>query len=222
MKICHNIICVNLLIKKTMSKKIIWIIIIVVIIVGLVVVFLNLPKKSALPVTGPGEETTPVVVPEGAVVAPELNLSQIVEPKAIVPGASPVTGEGKILTDEGKIASPEGVAPGAKETPKPSAPIEENKIPKSALTMKVSAQNGYEPSQFQAKAGQVVTLCLVGTDDKSHSLNFRHPSLSGLVITIMGKETRCLTFNAPIAGTYEFACSNPDHSKEVGQMFITE
>ncbi|MDD3102477.1 MAG: cupredoxin domain-containing protein [Patescibacteria group bacterium] len=205
-----------------MNKKIIWIIIIVVVIIGAVIVILNLPKKSTIPATGQGEKTTPVVVPEGTVAAPELNLSQIVEPKAIVPGASPVTGEGKILTDEGKIASPEGVAPGAKETPKPSAPIEENKIPKSALTIKVSAQNGYEPSQFRAKAGQVVTLCLVGLDDKSHSLNFRHPSLSGLVITIIGTETRCLTFNAPIAGTYEFACSNPDHSKEVGQMFITE
>ncbi len=206
-----------------MNKKIIWIIIIVVVIIGLVVVFLNLPKKSTLPpVTGPSEEVNPVVVPEGTTVAPELNLSQIVEPKAIVPGASPVTGDGKILTDEGTIASPEGVAPGAKETPKPSAPIEENKIPKSALTIKVSAQNGYEPSQFRAKAGQVVTLCLVGLDDKSHSLHFRHSSLSGLVITIIGTETRCLTFNAPIVGVYEFACGNPDHSKEVGQMFITE
>ena len=81
---------------------------------------------------------------------------------------------------------------------------------------------GFKPSTFEVKAGQLVTMSLTSVDKMTHVLLFDDPSLAAVAIGVGPDETRAITFNAPKAGEYAFHCDVPGHAArgEKGVMIV--
>ena len=218
-----------------MNKRTIWTIVVVVIVVGLAAILFSLPKREG-PVVGPevpegapeALPETPEVpaktpeVPAGTPEAPEVEFEKFKKAEEIVPGASPVTREGEVLTEEGEPVNPAGVVPGAPEAPKQSEPIEKEELPESVLKLEVSCEKGFVPQVFRVRPGQVVSISLTAVDDQNHAIAFTDRILRGVSINVRGGETRAITFKAPdTPGEYAFVC--PYHTdEETGKMFVAE
>jgi plastocyanin len=202
------------------KQKKLWLIIAIVVVVLIIVIVLS-GKKAPQPT---GEED---LVPEGIDLenlptAPEVKVE---EPKAIAPGASEVTSEGIVLNEQGEAAVTEEIVPDAPEAPKQSDILSEEQkeeIAEESIQLTVSLAQGFNPSIFKVKPGQAVTIVLTGEDDDNHTLRFKDASLRAVAISISGRESRAITFNAPTTpGTYDFLCGMPDHrDKEKGQMIV--
>jgi plastocyanin len=204
-----------------LEKKKTWLIVAVIAVILVIVIILSRGKKEPTGV----EEGLPEVKVEDLPAAPEVEV-KTEEPVAIVEGASPVTSEGVVLTDEGTATNPEGVGPGSVEAPKQSKILEEEEVAQvaeNAISLEVSREGGFVPAQFKVKPGQAVTILLTAKDDQKHILRFKDRQLKGVAITVKDGESRATTFNAPTqVGIYDFICSDPGHPNETGQMFVTE
>lgn len=200
-----------------MKKNVTWIIVIGIILVGLVIMFLTLPEttvpKGIIPETeeqAPGQE-------EGIIPEKEDPLKGA---ETIVPGASPVSEQGQVLTQEGKPAD-NAALPGSPQAPKQSAVLSEKDIPESAVKLTVSSK-GFEPNEFTVKTGKVVTISVISSDKKIHSLKFDDPVLQAVTISTTASEILAITFNAPAPGDYVFYCDTPAHRErgETGVMHV--
>ena len=204
------------------KKQKTWLIVAVIAVILVIVIILSFNKKKEPTEI---EEGLPEVKVEDLPAAPEVEV-KTKEPIIIVEGASPVTSEGVVLTDEGIPTNPEGVGPGSVEAPKQSKILEEEEVAQvaeNAISLEVSREGGFVPAQFKVKPGQAVTILLTAKDDQKHILRFKDRQLKGVAITVKDGESRATTFNAPTqVGIYDFICSDPGHPNEIGQMFVTE
>jgi uncharacterized cupredoxin-like copper-binding protein len=108
------------------------------------------------------------------------------------------------------------------DKPMESSSLEENKIPKSAIKIGVSAA-GFSAAVFEVKTGQTVILSVTSKDQWTHVFKFRDTSLSNIAVGVAPGETRMITFIAPKKiGDYEFFCDVPGHTNrgEVGKMIV--
>lgn len=183
------------------------IIIAVIILIVLGLILLTAPKTTPKPETNLGEEL------ETDKEATSIEL------ESLVPGASPVSEKGEVLTTEGK-ATDNAAIPGSPDAPKQSASLKEEEIPEEAVKISVST-NGFTPNEFKVKAKSAITLSLTSTD-MTHVFKFDDPVLQAIAIGVGGKETRAITFNAPSAGDYTFYCDVPGHRGrgETGVMHV--
>lgn len=149
-----------------------------------------------------------IVTPEEAMKAEPLisGTSRVVDSVVITPMGKPVKND---------------VRPGSPEAPQQTAPISVESLPAGSIKLTGSA-DGFEPSTFEVKAGQLTTLSLTSVDQKTHVLLFDSPKLSSIGIGVGPDETRAITFNAPEAGEYTFRCDVPGHSArgEKGVMIV--
>ena len=147
-------------------------------------------------------------------------VSYIVVQSPAVPGevSQPGTTVGEGLAGL-PVGTPEWLNP---DKPMESPPVEENKIPKTAIKIGVSAA-GFSPKTFEVKAGQTVILSVSSKDQWTHVFKFRDTSLSNIAVGVAPGETRMITFITPKKiGDYEFFCDVPGHTNrgEVGKMIV--
>mgnify|MGYP001575514439 CR=1 FL=1 len=141
--------------------------------------------------------------------------------KALVPGTSVVSEDGKVLAADGKTAQ-NNAEWGTTGAPQQSNPVDVKSLPNDSVNINVSAGN-FAPNSFKVKAGKVVVLSLTSKDAYTHLFNFADQSLKALAIGVGPGETRAITFNAPNQkGQYQFFDSTPGHKErgETGVMIV--
>lgn len=138
----------------------------------------------------------------------------------VVPGASPVTKDDKVVNAQGEQTNNAAV-PLSPTAPMQTEPINKASLGASVIKIDVSS-TGFSPNEFTVNAGAAVTMSLTSLDGASHVLMFNDPSLMAVAIGIMPNETRAITFNAPAAGEYTFRCDIPGHlgRGETGKMIV--
>jgi len=170
--------------------------------------------------TSAPEETNVQVAPtdldtETPIATPE----EVQQAQPVIEGSSKVI-DNVVVTPTGKPVKNDAV-PGSPEAPQETPPIAPEALPAGTIKLDVSAE-GFNPVQFEVKAGQVVTLALSSVDNITHVLLFDDPVLAGVAIGVGPNETRAITFNAPKAGEYGFHCDVPGHTArgESGKMIV--
>lgn len=146
--------------------------------------------------------------------------SYIVVQAPAVPGEVSQPG---ITVEEGLAELPAGTSEWLNpDKPMESPPTEENKIPKTAIKIGMSAA-GISPKTFEVKAGQTVILSITSKDQWTHVFKFKDEILSEVAVGLSPGESRMITFIAPKKiGDYEFFCDIPGHSArgETGKMIV--
>ena len=140
---------------------------------------------------------------------------------AVVNGASPITKDNVVITNEGVVADNTGIL-GADNAPKQTGFLNPEELPEQVLQIKVS-NSGFEPKQFTTVSGAPTTISLTSSDNLSHNLVFSHRLLSSISIFVGPGQTKAITFQAPeTPGVYDFKCLVPGHEErgEVGQMIV--
>lgn len=139
----------------------------------------------------------------------------------VVKGASPITEDNIVITNEGVVTDNTGIL-GSDKAPKQTGFLTPEELPEQVLQIKVSSA-GFEPRQFTTVAGAPTTISLTSSDNLSHNLVFSHRLLSSISIFVGPGQTKAITFQAPeIPGIYGFKCLVPGHEErgEIGQMII--
>lgn len=144
------------------------------------------------------------------------------EAVVVVPGASPVTRDGLVLTEDGELAQNniEPMSPGA---PRQTEPISEEDLSTGSIRLSVSIAAGWTPNEFVVKAGMPVTLAISSIDESTYLFKFVDDSLSAVAIGVSPGETRAITFNAPDSpGEYQFISDIPGHVNRglTGMMIV--
>ncbi len=203
-----------------MKKNATLIIVIGIIVIGFIVMLLTLPKTTVPEGIAPESEGQEIPGQETEGIIPETGEDPLKGAEAVIPGASPVSEQGQVLTLEGKLAD-NAALPGSPQAPKQSRVLTEQEIPESAVKLVVSAK-GFEPKEFTVKTGKVVTLSIISGDKKIHSLAFDDLILQAVAISATANETVAITFNAPAPGDYAFYCGTPAHRDrgETGVMHV--
>ena len=144
---------------------------------------------------------------------------EVMQAKPVVEGTSKVM-DNIVVTPTGKPVKNDA-RPGSPEAPQQTAPISVEDLPSGSVKLTGSA-DGFKPSTFEVKAGQLVTMSLTSVDKMTHVLLFDDPSLAAVAIGVGPDETRAITFNAPKAGEYAFHCDVPGHAArgEKGTMIV--
>ena len=137
---------------------------------------------------------------------------EVMQAKPVVEGTSKVM-DNIVVTPTGKPVKNDA-RPGSPEAPQQTAPISVEDLPSGSVKLTGSA-DGFKPSTFEVKAGQLVTMSLTSVDKMTHVLLFDDPSLAAVAIGVGPDETRAITFNAPKAGEYAFHCDVPGHAARV-------
>lgn len=165
----------------------------------------------------PAKKTTTVLNIEEKTIVREVEGTTT---QAVVPGTSPVTEEGNVVSSENTPVRLD-VQPGTPEAPQQSNPIDPSKLSEEAVKITV-AETGFSPDIFEVNEGTAVTISVSAVDDYTHVFKFKDPALSAVAVGIAPHETRAITFNAPAKGVYEFFCDVPGHAGrgETGTMTV--
>ena len=139
---------------------------------------------------------------------------------AVVPGANLVSKNAQVLTSSGDLAKTD-VTPDSALAPQQTLAISKNVLPSSVIKIEASQAKGFVPNSFTVKAGAPVTVSITNLDNnRSATLGFTDPSLSGVILGASPLETRAITFNAPTkAGDYKFIDGIPGHDAS-GDMIV--
>ncbi len=138
---------------------------------------------------------------------------------AVVPGASLVTKDQKVVTPEGKAVKNDAI-PNTPEAPKPVL-VSKDQLPKQTISLEIG--NGkITPSSFTVPTGAPVSLAVTSTDGQVHVFIFSNSAVGAIAMGISGGQTKAITFNAPAPGTYDFRCDVPGHKDkgEFGTMIV--
>ena len=63
--------------------------------------------------------------------------------------------------------------------------------------------SGFHPPMFEVKSGSKVTL-IISSGDNRYVVTFDDSTLSNVMVGVNSKDTRSITFTAPVAGEYPF------------------
>jgi len=199
-----------------MNKKTTWLIIGLVVVVIIIAIIASSGKQQ----TGTNkssEANVPVASPEAlskeAIATPE----EVQQAQPVIEGSSKVI-DNVVVTPTGKPVKNDALA-GTAEAPQRTDISNPDVLPPEAIKLTVSNQ-GFNPAQFEVKAGQVVTLGLFTTDGV-HTIVFDDPSLQAIRLNVNPEVGRAITFNAPTeAGEYSFYCDVPGHREDNGETGV--
>ena len=97
--------------------------------------------------------------------------------------------------------------------------INETESP-ALVNISISKNKDFEPKQFKAQSGKLITLELTNSDNSAHELRFSEKSLNNLTTKINPGQTVSITFEAPREiKNYPFSCSAIG-SKQKGETGI--
>jgi len=202
------------------NKKTLWIIVgLAVLAVIIVVIAASTGSKQQSTVSTTEESNIQVAPTDLDKEAPIATPEEVQQAQPVVEGASKVVNN-VVVTPSGKPANNEAT-PGSPEAPQQTPPIAPEALPAGTIKLEVS-DAGFNPAQFEVKAGQLVTLSITSVDGLTHVFQFDDSILTGVAIGIGPNETRAITFNAPKAGEYGFHCDVPGHTArgESGKMIV--
>ncbi len=199
-----------------MNKKTTWLIIGLVVVVIIIAIIASSGKQQ----TGTNkssEANVPVASSEAlskeAIATPE----EVQQAQPVIEGSSKVI-DNVVVTPTGKPVKNDALA-GTAEAPQRTDISNPDVLPPEAIKLTVSNQ-GFNPAQFEVKAGQVVTLGL-STTDGVHTIVFDDPSLQAIRLNVNPEVGRAITFNAPTeAGEYSFYCDVPGHREDNGETGV--
>ncbi len=199
-----------------MNKKTTWLIICLVVVVIIIAIIASSGKQQ----TGTNkssEANVPVASSEAlskeAIATPE----EVQQAQPVIEGSSKVI-DNVVVTPTGKPVKNDALA-GTAEAPQRTDISNPDVLPPEAIKLTVSNQ-GFNPAQFEVKAGQVVTLGL-STTDGVHTIVFDDPSLQAIRLNVNPEVGRAITFNAPTeAGEYSFYCDVPGHREDNGETGV--
>ena len=200
------------------NKKTLWIIIGLAILALIIIVVATSTGTKQQSTTSAPEETNVQVAPtdldtETPIATPE----EVQQAQPVIEGSSKVI-DNVVVTPTGKPVKNDAV-PGSPEAPQETPPIAPEALPAGTIKLDVSAE-GFNPVQFEVKAGQVVTLGLFTTDGV-HTIVFDDPSLQAIRLNVNPEVGRAITFNAPTeAGEYSFYCDVPGHREDNGETGV--
>jgi len=217
------------------SKKNLIIAGLVVILLIVIMIVINISKNPAsqtpidsnnLSVQPPTGETAigenPTVVGTSTPGQPVVDTEKVYDltnAKAVIPGASMVTPDQKVVTAEGKIAQNDAI-PNSENAPKPVI-VSKEELPKEVINLEIG--NGtIKPNTFSVKAGAPVSLAVSSVDSQVHVFIFSNAVVGAIAMGIGPGETKAITFNAPGVGEYAFHCDVPGHKDqgEFGKMIV--
>ena len=204
------------------NKKTLWIIVglaVLAVIIIVIAVSTGSQQPSGTATKTGGEIDVPVAPTDLDKETPIATPEEVEQASSVVEGTSKVI-DNVVVTPTGKPARTD-VHAGSPEAPQQTPPINPEDLPAGTIRLEASAE-GFNPPQFEVRAGQLVTLSLTSVDNITHVLLFDDPILSAVAIGIGPGETRAITFNAPTAGEYSFHCDVPGHAArgEVGKMIV--
>ena len=204
------------------NKKTLWIIVglaVLAVIIIMIAVSTGSQQSSGTATKTGGEIDVPVAPTDLDKETPIATPEEVEQASSVVEGTSKVI-DNVVVTPTGKPARTD-VHAGSPEAPQQTPPINPEDLPAGTIRLEASAE-GFNPPQFEVRAGQLVTLSLTSVDNITHVLLFDDPILSAVAIGIGPGETRAITFNAPTAGEYSFHCDVPGHAArgEVGKMIV--
>ena len=204
------------------NKKTLWIIVglaVLAVIIIVIAVSTGSQQSSGTATKTGGEIDVPVAPTDLDKETPIATPEEVEQASSVVEGTSKVI-DNVVVTPTGKPARTD-VHAGSPEAPQQTPPINPEDLPAGTIRLEASAE-GFNPPQFEVRAGQLVTLSLTSVDNITHVLLFDDPILSAVAIGIGPGETRAITFNAPTAGEYSFHCDVPGHAArgEVGKMIV--
>jgi len=199
-----------------MNKKTTWLIIGLVVVVIIIAIIASSGKQQTgtnksseanVPVASSDLDTeTPIATPE-----------EVQQAQPVIEGSSKVI-DNVVVTPTGKPVKNDALA-GTAEAPQRTDISNPDVLPPEAIKLTVSNQ-GFNPAQFEVKAGQVVTLGL-STTDGVHTIVFDDPSLQAIRLNVNPEVGRAITFNAPTeAGEYSFYCDVPGHREDNGETGV--
>ena len=194
------------------NKKTLWIIVglaVLAVIIIVIAVSTGSQQPSGTATKTGGEIDVPVAPTDLDKETPIATPEEVEQASSVVEGTSKVI-DNVVVTPTGKPARTD-VHAGSPEAPQQTPAINPEDLPAGTIKLEVSAE-GFNPPQFEVKAGQLITLSLTSVDNITHVLLFDDPILSAVAIGIGPGETRAITFNAPTAGEYSFHCDVPGHA----------
>ncbi|MEI6835978.1 MAG: cupredoxin domain-containing protein [Candidatus Falkowbacteria bacterium] len=140
--------------------------------------------------------------------------------KPILPGASLVTQDNKVLNDK-FVAAKNDAIPNSPEAPK-SVVVAKDKLPKETLNLEIG--NGkITPNSFTVKAGDLISLAVTSADKQVHVFGFYDGAVSAVAMGVSAGQTKAINFNVPTTpGEYTFGCGVPQHKEkgELGKMIV--
>ena len=204
------------------NKKTLWIIVglaVLAVIIIVIAVSTGSQQPSGTATKTGGEIDVPVAPTDLDKETPIATPEEVEQASSVVEGTSKVI-DNVVVTPTGKPARTD-VHAGSPEAPQQTPAINPEDLPAGTIKLEVSAE-GFNPPQFEVKAGQLVTLSVTSVGDDIHIFVFDDPQLSALAMGFGPGETKAITFNAPAAGEYSFHCDVPGHAArgEVGKMIV--
>lgn len=95
--------------------------------------------------------------------------------------------------------------------------VDEQRIPSANILI----SNGtMTPNKFTVAAGLPTALGIISGDNQAHNVVFADKKVAAEILQVPANGTKSTTFNAPVAGEYEFYCNIPGHEKETGKMIV--
>ena len=204
------------------NKKTLWIIVglaVLAVIIIVIAVSTGSQQPSGTATKTGGEIDVPVAPTDLDKETPIATPEEVRRAQSMVEGGSKII-DNVVVTPTGKPARTD-VHAGSPEAPQQTPPINPEDLPAGTIRLEASAE-GFNPPQFEVRAGQLVTLSLTSVDGDIHIFVFDDPQLSALAMGLGPDETKAITFNAPTAGEYSFHCDVPGHAArgEVGKMIV--
>ena len=152
---------------------------------------------------------------------PALSKAQLNGARTEVIGANMITTDNLVVTNKGERVL-NSAPQGSELAPMQTGPISRDALLPSTIKIDVG-NNKFIPSDFFVKAGEPITLALTSIDNSVHSFVFNDTSLQAVVLGVLSKETKAMTFSAPNkTGEYTFYCAVDGHQDrgEIGKMIV--
>lgn len=162
------------------------------------------PAEPGKPAAGTEQGTTSAVVDMSGA-------------KAEIPGASLVTKDQKVVTAAGQLTQNSAI-PNSPQAPKPVV-VAKAQLPKQTISLEIG-RDKITPNTFTVKSGQPVSLAVTSADGQAHVFIFTNSAVSAIALGVGPNETKAITFNAPVAGTYAFHDDIPGHQTVAGKMIV--
>jgi hypothetical protein len=150
------------------------------------------------------------------------NKNSGVEVVIVAPQSNPIAvATGKVLTRDGSKETDNSARPGDINAPLESAPVDVNKLPSDTVKLSITPL-AITPAEFTVNAGQAVSIAVTAVDSVE-VFKFEDSSLLAIAVGLEPKQTRVITFNAPVKlGEYVFYSDFSSHRQNgaVGKMIV--